>query len=204
MKENVETFKIITLGDSGVGRTAIVKRYVQGTFEEEYISTVGTDFFYKEVKLKDGTKIKLKLIDTAGQEKYRAISKSYYKNAQGILFIFAYDNKDSFEHMQMWLNSCKDNISIIENIPIFLIGNKYDVENKQIKDNLIENLEKRNGIEEYIKTSAKKNIGIEELFNKLAEKVYEQNKKDIKPKQKNAMLFKDKGQKRKKKCCADM
>jgi GTPase SAR1 family protein len=65
-------------------------------------------------------------------------------------------------------------------------------------------LEKKNGIKEYVKTSAKTNMGIEELFNKLAEKVYEQNKKDIKPKQKNAMLFKDKGQKRKKKCCADM
>jgi small GTP-binding protein len=135
MDENAELFKIITLGDSAVGKTSIIKRYANGIFEDECLSTVGVSFSFKEVTLKEGRKIKLKFIDTAGKEKYRAISKSYYKNAQGILFIFSYDNKDSFEHMQMWLNSCKDNISIKENIPIFLIGNKYDVENKQIQDN---------------------------------------------------------------------
>ena len=93
MEESEPIFKVITLGDSGVGKTSIITRYTSGTFKEHRLSTAGSVFHFKDVVLKDGTKIKLKLIDTAGQEKYRAMAKSYYKNAQGILLIFSYDSK---------------------------------------------------------------------------------------------------------------
>ena len=102
MAEKLETFKIIFLGDSGVGKSSIIMRYIHNTFSDNHISTVGVGFSYKEVTVKDGTKIQLKLIDTAGQEKYKSISKSYYKNAEGVLFIFAYDDKKSFDDIEDW------------------------------------------------------------------------------------------------------
>ena len=201
MEESEPIFKVITLGDSGVGKTSIITRYTSGTFKEHRLSTAGSVFHFKDVVLKDGTKIKLKLIDTAGQEKYRAMAKSYYKNAQGILLIFAYDSKKSFDHMEKWLESFKDNVSDQEGIPLFLIGNKCDVENKEIKDDLIEDLKKRTNIQDYIKVSAKSNIGIDELFDSLAEKMFKQNKKYDDNKQFNELLITKKKKKKNSDAC---
>ena len=201
MEESEQIFKVITLGDSGVGKTSIITRYTSGTFKEHRLSTAGSVFHFKDVVLKDGTKIKLKLIDTAGQEKYRAMAKSYYKNAQGILLIFAYDSKKSFDHMEKWLESFKDNVSDQEGIPLFLIGNKCDVENKEIKDDLIEDLKKRTNIQDYIKVSAKSNIGIDELFDSLAEKMFKQNKKYDDNKQFNELLITKKKKKKNSDAC---
>ena len=201
MEESEQIFKVITLGDSGVGKTSIITRYTSGTFKEHRLSTAGSVFHFKDVVLKDGTKIKLKLIDTAGQEKYRAMAKSYYKNAQGILLIFAYDSKKSFDHMEKWLESFKDNVSDQEGIPLFLIGNKCDVENKEIKDDLIEDLKKRTNIQDYIKVSAKSNIGIDELFDSLAEKMFKQNRKYDDNKQFNELLITKKKKKKNSDAC---
>ena len=201
MEESEQIFKVITLGDSGVGKTSIITRYTSGTFKEHRLSTAGSVFHFKDVVLKDGTKIKLKLIDTAGQEKYRAMAKSYYKNAQGILLIFSYDSKKSFDHMEKWLESFKDNVSDQEGIPLFLIGNKCDVENKEIKDDLIEDLKKRTNIQDYIKVSAKSNIGIDELFDSLAEKMFKQNKKYDYNKQFNELLITKKKKKKNSDAC---
>ena len=201
MEESEPIFKVITLGDSGVGKTSIITRFTSDTFKEHPISNSGNVFYFKDVVLKDGTKIKLKLIDTAGQEKYRAMAKSYYKNAQGILLIFSYDSKKSFDHMEKWLESFKDNVSDQEGIPLFLIGNKCDVENKEIKDDLIEDLKKRTNIQDYIKVSAKSNIGIDELFDSLAEKMFKQNKKYDDNKQFNELLITKKKKKKNSDAC---
>ena len=82
------TFKIITLGDSGVGKKAIIRRFVFNTFEINKLSTIGVNFSFKDVRLKNGKNVKLKLIDTAGQERYKSVSKSYFRNADGVLFVF--------------------------------------------------------------------------------------------------------------------
>ena len=188
MIENEELFKIITLGDGGVGKTSIVKRFIRNVFEDDTLSTVGVAFSFKEVTVENGKKIKLKFVDTAGQEKYRALAKSYYKNAEAVLFVFSYDDKKSFDHIEEWLNRFKEYGGNKEEIPLFLVGNKCDIENKVIEDNLIENLKNRIGFKYFKKTSAKDNIGIEELFNELSEKMYQQNKKNIGKEQKNKHL----------------
>ena len=199
MSEYEEIFKVISLGDSKVGKTSIFRRYAHGVFEEEILSTIGLGFYFKEVKLKDGKNIKLKLIETAGQEKYKSLAKSYYKNAQGILFVFSYDDKKSFDHIEEWLNRFKEYGGNKEEIPLFLVGNKCDIENKVIEDNLIENLKNRIGFKYFKKTSAKDNIGIEELFNELSEKMYQQNKKNIGKEQKNKHLENHEKKEKKKK-----
>ena len=188
MSENGIMLRVITIGDTEVGKTAIIKRFTHDTFEEGSLSTIGIGFSFKEVTLKDGAKIKLKLIDTAGQEKYRSLAKTYYRNAEGVLFVFSYDDKNSFDHIEAWLNLFKDNCDKEEKIPMFLVGNKYDLENKVINDNLIEDLKKRIGINNFKKTSAKDNMGIDELFNDLAEKMFINYKKSSGKKQKNKAL----------------
>ena len=188
MSENKELFRIITLGDSGVGKSSIIMRYTNDTFEEDILSTIGLEFSFKELTLKDGVKIKLKFIDTAGQEKYRSLAKSYYKNAEGVLFIFSYDKKASFDHIEEWFKSFNEQCENKEIIPKILIGNKCDLVNNEIDENLVNDLKKRIGIENFSSTSAKDNIGIEELFNELAEKMYEQSKKYIGKKQQTKKL----------------
>ena len=198
-------FKIITLGDSSVGKTSIIKRYTNNIFEEETLPTVGIGFSFKEVTLENGTKIKIKLIDTAGQEKYNSLSKSYYKNAEGVLFVFAYDNKDSFDHVEKWLESFKKNCDK-EDIPFFLVGNKIDLEKKKVDDKSIDDLKNRINIKDFIQTSAKENKGIEDLFSQLSKKLYEYKEKHPEKKQENQQLdnyeknVKERKEKRKKIC----
>ena len=118
-KENEELLlKIITLGDSKVGKTSIIRRFAYGTFDDESLATIGIGFSFKKVVLKGGKVIKLKLIDTAGQEKYKSLAKSYYKNAEGVLLVFSYDKKESFDHIEEWLNTFKDNCDKEEKIPM--------------------------------------------------------------------------------------
>ncbi len=201
MNENDNKVNIITLGDSKVGKTSILRRYAQGIFDEENLPTIGFSFCFKDVMLKNGTKIKLKLIDTAGQEKFKSIARSYYKNANGILFVFSYDDKNSFDHIEEWLNDFKENGSNSkEDIPIFLVGNKCDLDNKLIDDKLIEGLKKRIEIQNFKKTSAKDNLGINELFDELVEKMFINNKKSS---GKNQKIKKLEGNKKKQKqCCS--
>ena len=168
---NEIVFKIITLGDSGVGKSSIIKRYISGKFEEKTISTIGFGSFNKEITVK-GTKIKLNLIDTAGQENYRALSASYIKNADGALFVFAYNDKKSFDGIKQWLNNYKDinpNLDFNKKIPAYLVGNKCDLELVDIDKEEIEKLKEENNFYDYIKTSAKEGDNIEEVFQKMGE-----------------------------------
>ena len=102
-KENEDIMKVITLGEGGVGKTSIIRRYIDNEFDENVLSTIGLNFSFKNIELKDGNTIKLKLIDTAGQEKYRALAKSYFKNIDAVLFIFALDNQESFDNIKNWI-----------------------------------------------------------------------------------------------------
>ena len=205
MSEDGIMLRIITLGDSKVGKTSILTRFSRGIFEEETLSTIGLGFTFKEVILKDKTKIKLKLIDTAGQEKYKSIAKSYYKNAEGVLFVFSYDDKNSFNHIEEWLKNFKDNCGDKEeNIPMILVGNKCDLEDKVIDDNLIEDLKNRIGINNFKNTSAKDNLGIDKLFNELTEKMFINYKKSSGKKQKKEKVDSHKNiskKIKKKHCC---
>ena len=160
-------YKIITIGDSGVGKTSILKRYIHSKFEEENMSTIGFSLAFKELTLKNNSKISLKLIDTAGQEKYRALTKSYYKNADGAIFVFAHDDEKSVEHIENWKQIFEENIDSTK-IPIFLIGNKNDQPTFN-KEDSFEDFIKKHNILKYISTSAKDNINIDIIFEEMAE-----------------------------------
>jgi small GTP-binding protein len=179
MSKDEIMYKIITLGDSGVGKTSIIRRFANNIFDENILSTVGVGFGFKEVELKNKKKIKLKLIDTAGQEKFKALAKSYFKNVDGVLFVYSFEISESFENLKEWIKLFYTNHNGKTGIPMILAGNKSDLEeedqvennNKMVKDFLEEFKEFK-----YYKTSAKDNISINELFLDLAEKIYSNEK----------------------------
>ena len=190
--DDIIEFKLITLGDSGVGKTSILKRYINQKFDQNMISTVGFGISVKEITTKKGTKIKLKLIDTAGQENLKAISNSYLKNADCALFVFSHDSKESFNNITNWIYSLKEsnnNINQCNAFPAYLIGNKSDLDS-EIDENEIKEFTGNNKFYGYISTSAKNNIGINQVFEEIVEmliKVYgtKKQKQNIKLAAKN-------------------
>ena len=168
-KEEVKTFNIITLGDSGVGKTSIINRYAKNQFDDNISSTLGMNFAYKEIKFNNKDKIILKLVDTAGQEKYRALTKSYFKNVDTVLFVFSMDDKDTFDTIKDWMELFKSNNTKEGEIPKYLVGNKNDLE-KKVEQSLIDEFAKENNIP-YISTSAKDNNNIDELFKEIGKKL---------------------------------
>ena len=185
--ESEITFKIITVGESGVGKTSIFRRFVYNSFEENTLTTLGLQFSFKDVTLSSGQKIKLKLIDTAGEEKYRSLSKSYFKNADVALFVFSLNNPVTFEHINDWVDLFKENHDKVDKIPKYLIGSKNDLEQK-VDQGKIDELAKNLGYK-YISTSALRNDNIENLFNDISETVFktynpDKNQKTIKLKNK--------------------
>ena len=168
-KENEISLKLITLGNSGVGKTSIIKRYVYNIFVIDNKSTIGINFAFKEITLKNGKKIKLKLIDTAGEEKYYSLSKSYYKNAEGVLFVFDLNQILSFQNISEWIKMYNEQNND-DKIPRYLIGNKCELECK-VDEELINKFLVQNPNYTYKKISAAQNKGIDELFMELAEKM---------------------------------
>ena len=169
-QDNEISFKIITMGNSGVGKSSIIKRFISGKFETKTISTIGFGSFNKEITLKNGTKIKLNIIDTAGQENYKALSASYIKNADGVLFVFAFDDKKSFEDIIEWIQNFKENskVDFSEKLPAYLVGNKCDLDLVIDKED-IEKLKTEHKFFGYIETSAKEGNNINEVFQNMGE-----------------------------------
>ena len=186
-KEPNETiFNIITLGDSGVGKTSILRRSLYDIYEENSISTIGLSFSFKEIVLDNNKKVKLKLIDTGGQEKYRALSKSYFKNADGVLFVYSINDEDSFNNIKEWITLFNENNNGKDGIPQILVETKNDLERVVNEESSKKFAEEKSLT--WISTSAKTNDKVEELFQEMAEKMYKEYSKTANSKQINISL----------------
>ncbi len=169
--KDIVMFKLITLGDSGVGKTSILKRFVNGKFEEKTISTIGFGTSTKDMTLKNGNKIRLKMIDTAGQENYQALATTYIKNADAVFFVFAHDDRESFSNIKKWLDNFKEinrRVDFNKTFPAYLVGNKCDLPH-EMKEEEIQQLKTDNNFYGYIDTSAKDDIGINQVFDDIGE-----------------------------------
>ena len=116
--------KIVTLGESGVGKTNLISRYVFDKFNDNTMSTVGVDFSLKTLNL-SGKNIKIQIWDTAGQEKLRALASAYYKNANGAILVYDITKKETFRKLIYWIKELKNNAP--ENAKVILLGNKSDL-----------------------------------------------------------------------------
>ena len=161
-------FKIITLGDSFVGKTSIFKKYIYKTFGETK-NTIGMNIFSKELTI-NNQKIRLLLVDTAGTEKYKSLQKQYFKNADAVLFVFSLDNKDTFYTITDWMELFNNNNNREEFIPKFLVGTKNDLK-INVEQNLIDKFVQKYDIP-FKSTSAKENKCIDELFEEIGKKLY--------------------------------
>lgn len=164
-------FKLLLIGDSGVGKSCLLLQFADKTFTDTYISTIGVDFKIRTIEV-DGKRVKLQIWDTAGQERFRTITSSYYRGAHGICVMFDLTDLDSFRNVKTWLEEVKR--YAMEGVQILLVGNKCDVkeEDRAVKPDMIDELVKDSGLD-YIQTSAKVETNVEEAFTKIARQIQE-------------------------------
>uniref|UniRef100_A0A8C8HWI3 small monomeric GTPase n=1 Tax=Oncorhynchus tshawytscha TaxID=74940 RepID=A0A8C8HWI3_ONCTS len=158
-------FKLLLIGDSGVGKTCVLFRFSEDAFNSTFISTIGIDFKIRTVEL-DGKKIKLQIWDTAGQERFRTITTAYYRGAMGIMLVYDITNEKSFDNIKNWIRNIEEHASA--DVEKMVLGNKCDVNDKrQVSKDRGEQLSLEYGIK-FMETSAKANINVENAFMTLA------------------------------------
>jgi len=170
----MEAVKTVLVGESGVGKTSIISRFITDSFDPEVLSSSSAQFISKTIKLEETT-IKFDIWDTAGQEKFRSLAKIFYKDAKIIIYVYDITDKNSFEEIKnYWYKETLDNITN-KDVILALIGNKTDLyENEQVSDEEGKKFAKQiNAI--FKTTSALSNIGINWLFENLGKKVLDPN-----------------------------
>ena len=166
-------FKIILIGDSSVGKTNILSKFLNNEFDENSKPTVGVEFGSKNFQIEDNI-IKAQIWDTAGQERYRSITSAYYKGAKGCLLIYDITKRKSFESIDTWVSQFKE--SVEGNVNMILIGNKCDLENeREVKREEGEEKAKFHNMA-FMETSALNGTNIEKAFEELINEVYTINK----------------------------
>ena len=208
MNENNEiNLKILLCGDSSVGKTSLLLRYTEEYFPEMHISTIGVEYKIKILNI-NGRKVILRIWDTSGQERYRSITQNFYRNANGILFVFDLTSKETFDNIRNWLTDSQDYETKVTKI---LVGNKIDLtEGRKVEKDTVLKKKKKKEMK-YYETSAKDGTNVDKAFRELAELILE-NKTDEEIKEEymdstknnssfNLSMESEKSAKKKKNCC---
>mmetsp|Transcript_2059 Transcript_2059/g.3634 ORF Transcript_2059/g.3634 Transcript_2059/m.3634 type:complete len:201 (-) Transcript_2059:177-779(-) len=170
-------FKVVLIGDSGVGKSNLLSRFTRNEFNLESKSTIGVEFATRGIPV-DGKMIKSQIWDTAGQERFRAVTKNYYRGAAGALLVYDITRRETFNHLTSWLSDARTmtNPSTI----IMLIGNKSDLDfQRDISYEEASKFAEENGLI-FIETSAKTKVGVQQAFEEIVQKILDS--KTIEPK----------------------
>lgn len=163
-------YKLLIVGDMCVGKTCFLLRYCDDVFNETHISTIGVDYRVKALEI-NNEKIRLQIWDTAGQDRFRSITRSYYKGSHGILLLFDCTKRESYYNVKSWVSQ------IIENAPVnsivILVANKIDKESERVVSKEEAEMFANDKKLMYIECSALKSININECFNMLIKEIYE-------------------------------
>ena len=186
-------FKLLIIGEATVGKTCLLLRYADDSFTQNHITTIGIDFKTKFININNSV-IKLQIWDTAGQERFRTITKSYYKDANGIILTYDISNSDSLKNIQNWMKLIEQNAE--DGVCKILVGNKCDLENRVIQKEEGEKIAQDFGMK-FFETSAKSDINVDEAFNCLVSMILEKNQKNSL--NSNIVIDKEKHKKKKKK-----
>jgi len=161
-------FKLLLIGDSGVGKSCLLLRFADDTYTESYISTIGVDFKIRTIDL-DGKTIKLQIWDTAGQERFRTITSSYYRGAHGIIVVYDCTDQETFNNVKQWLEEI-DRYAC-DNVNKLLVGNKCDLHTKKVVDyTTAKEYADQLGIP-FLETSAKNAMNVEQAFMTMAAEI---------------------------------
>jgi Ras-related protein Rab-8A len=197
--DDFHLYKILLLGDCAVGKSCLLLRYCDDSFQEAHLTTIGLDFRLKTINLNDNRKVKIQIWDTAGEDRFRSITRNYYKGAKGILLIFDVTDKETFTHVRDWIERIHEESP--EGITICLVGNKIDMNESRV----ISNEEGKKIADEfkipYFETSAKSNIGVEEVFTYLVKEVDTIYMNEHKEEVGRKTVLNQKTKNKKKKCC---
>ncbi|CAG9804313.1 ras-related protein Rab-35 [Chironomus tepperi] len=195
-------FKLLIIGDSGVGKSSLLIRFSDNTFSGSYITTIGVDFKIRTVVI-GGERVKLQIWDTAGQERFRTITNTYYRGTHGVIVVYDVTNGESFANVKRWLQEIDSNCEVVNKV---LVGNKND--DPQRKVVLTEDAQRfanQMGIQLF-ETSAKDNLNVEEMFLAITEKVLRHKKQTQRQQieqesEGRIKVNNSRDQKKKKKCC---
>ena len=196
MEKKEPHFKILVLGDPSVGKSCFLIRYTEDTFQDVYLSTIGMDCKYKDVILEEDKSIRLQIWDTAGQDRFRSITKNLYKGAAGIMLIYDITNRNTFDNVKKWVNSIKEEVT--SKVVIILVGNKIDLDKKrQVQTDEGEQIAEEFDMP-FFECSALTGENINSAFETLAKKLVEVK---AKAKQQGEQLKQNKVGGEKKSCC---
>jgi small GTP-binding protein len=179
----VYDFKIILIGEPGVGKTAIMSRFITNEFKNMYQSTLGVEFKTKDLYIDNTACARLNVWDTCGQERFRAITRQYFKNSHGVLLVFDLTVKETIRKLNVWMNDIQDNIG--DECVIFLIGNKSDVKTRDISISEEAKEFAKNKKIIYYEVSAKTGAGIYNIFEKMSKKLIENTENERSKKETN-------------------
>ena len=167
-------FKVLLLGNSDVGKSSLLLRFVDSVWNDGFVPTIGVDFKVKTLEI-NNKKVKMQIWDTAGQERFRTVVSTYFKGAHGILLLYDVTNKDSFKNLENWLIEIEKNSS--DKVLKILLGNKCDLsDDREIQSEEGKAFAVRNGME-FMETSAKMNTNVSEAFETLGKLMIEFNSK---------------------------
>ena len=175
-------FKVLLLGNSDVGKSSLLLRFVDSLWNDAFVPTIGVDFKVKTLEI-NNKKVKMQIWDTAGQERFRTVVSTYFRGAHGILLLYDVTNRDSFKNLESWLIEIEKNAK--EKVLKILIGNKCDLtDDREISTEEGKAFALRNGME-FMETSAKMNTNVTEAFETLGKLMIEFNSKSNTTSQKN-------------------
>mmetsp|Transcript_99930 Transcript_99930/g.198252 ORF Transcript_99930/g.198252 Transcript_99930/m.198252 type:complete len:205 (+) Transcript_99930:85-699(+) len=161
-------FKLLLIGDSGVGKSCLLLRFADDTYTESYISTIGVDFKIRTFE-QDGKTVKLQIWDTAGQERFRTITSSYYRGAHGIIIVYDVTDKESFNNVKHWVQEIEKYAA--DGVNKLLVGNKCDLSSKKVVSyDEAKDLADELGIQ-FMETSAKNSHNVESAFQTMAKDI---------------------------------
>lgn len=193
-------FKLVLIGDSGVGKSCLLLRFADDNFTDSYISTIGVDFRFRTINIENKT-VKLQIWDTAGQERFRTITSAYYRGADGIIMVYDVTSSESFDHVEEWLSEVDRYAN--ENTSKLLVGNKADlIEEKQVPEDTAQRFAEKLSIP-FLETSAKTATNVDAAFLTMAKeliKTREEQNNDGENRKKVKMTP-VKANNNKKKCC---
>jgi len=172
-------FKLVLIGDSGVGKSCLLLRFADDNFTDSYISTIGVDFRFRTITI-DKKTVKLQIWDTAGQERFRTITSAYYRGADGIIMVYDVTSQESFDHVEEWLSEVDRYAN--ENTSKLLIGNKADlIEEKQVQEETAQRFADKLGIS-FLETSAKNATNVDAAFLTMAKELIKNKEAALKDK----------------------